>query len=182
MNNWYVSGVAAYGRSDYDEKKYVGASTVKAHYKADLYAVQGLTGYDFITRYAEVSPNVGLRYNYIKSHGYEDSVNQSVSGDNSDVLTGVAGVKIAKNYGGFRPSAYVNFTYDMVSDRDSVKVRLPNGSGYTINGKRLKQFGTEAGAALEYNSGAWTFTANYDYTGRKHFNSHLGMLTVKYSF
>lgn len=182
LNNWYVSGVAAYGRSDYDEKKYVGNSTVKANYTADLYAVQGLTGYDFITRYAEVSPNVGLRYNYIKSHGYEDSVNQRVSGDDNDVLTGVAGVKIAKNYGSFRPSAYVNFTYDMISDRDNVTVRLPNGSEYSITSKRLKQFGTEAGAALEYNCGDWTFTANYDYTGRKHFNSHMGMLTAKYSF
>lgn len=181
-NNWFVSGIAAYGRSDYDEKKYVGSKTVKANYAADMYAVQGLTGYDFATRYADFTPSAGLRYNYTKRHGYEDGANQKISGSNSDVLTGVVGLKAAKNYGAFRPSVYVNFTYDMVSDREKVSIGLPNGSGYTISGKRLNKFATEAGAALEYNCGDWTFTANYDYVGRKHFNSHMGMLTAKYSF
>ena len=106
-NNWYVSGVAAYGRSDYDEKKFVGAKTIKANYKADLFGLQGMTGYDVITRYADITPNAGLRYNYIKRHGYEDGANQKISGSNSDILTGVVGLKAAKSYGGFRPSAYV---------------------------------------------------------------------------
>jgi hypothetical protein len=55
---------------------------------------------------------------------------------------------------------------------------LPNGSGYTISGKRLNKFATEAGAALEYNCGDWTFTANYDYVGRKHFKSSSGKKTL----
>ncbi|MBR1824965.1 MAG: autotransporter outer membrane beta-barrel domain-containing protein [Alphaproteobacteria bacterium] len=181
-SNWYVSGVAAYGRSDYDEKKFAGDKIVKANYDADLFGLQALTGYDVLTRYADVTPNAGLRYNYIKRHGYVDGAGQDISGSNSDILTGVAGLKVAKNFGGFRPSAYVNFTYDFVSDRDSAVVNLTNGASYHVSGKRLNQFGTEAGAAIEYNCGGWSVAASYDYAGRRHFNSHTGMLTAKYSF
>ena len=91
-------------------------------------------------------------------------------------------MRAAKNYGAFRPSAYVNFVYDMISDRDSATVNLKNGSSYNVSGKRLNQFGVEAGAVLEYKCGDWDFAVNYDYAGRKRFNSHTGMLTAKYNF
>ena len=180
-SNWYLSGIAAYGRSDYDEKKF-STQTVMAHYKADLVGLQALTGYDMASNFADISPNIGLRYNYIKRHSYNDGANQDISGNNSDILTGVVGLKAAKSFGGFRPSVYVNLTYDVISDKDNATVNLTNGSRYSIGGKRLNRFGAEAGAALEYNCHNWDVIANYDYSGRKHFNSHSGMLTVKYHF
>ena len=135
-----------------------------------------------LTRYADVTPNAGLRYNYIKRHGYVDGADQSVSGNNIDILTAVTGVTLAKDYGAFRPSAYLNFTYDLVSDRENATVGLTNGASYTIDGKRLNRFGTEAGVALEYNCGNWDFVAGYDFGARKHYTSHLGMFTAKYNF
>ena len=187
-SKWFVNGVASRNWSTFKEKKKALGETFKAKYHADTYALQGLTGYEFITEYGDITPMGGLRYNHIRRHGYKDTATQVVSGKDIDVLTAVAGVKIAKDGYGigchlFRPEAYVGVTYDLVSDRDNAVVNLANGASYTVYGKRLNRFGVEAGVGLTAEL-TDKLSANINYMGgfRKDYQNHTGMIGLKYAF
>ena len=124
-----------------------------------------------------------MRYYHIKQSGYTDTAGQSVEGDESDILRGVAGVRMAKDFGQFRPEAYLGITYDLASDKGNTTVNLANGSSYTVQGKRLDKLGYEASlsfaATLSDN-----ITASVSYLGayRDNYREHTGMLNVKYAF
>lgn len=185
---WFVNGLASYSRSKYDETKKVLGKSYDADYKADAYALQGMTGYEIITPNVDITPQAGLRYNHIKRKGYTDGLKQKVSGKNTDILTAVGGVKFAKDLYGigcnlFRPEAYLGVTYDLVSDRDNAVVNLSNGSQYTVHGKRLPRLGVEAGAGLTAHV-TDNLSANINYIGgfRKDYKEHTGLVGLKYQF
>nr|MCR4957408.1 autotransporter outer membrane beta-barrel domain-containing protein [Prevotella sp.] len=178
-SKWFVSGVASYGKSDYDEKKYTLGKEIKDNYSADVYSLQALTGYDF--KYA--TPEMGMRYYRIKRHGYEDNIGQAVSGKDMDLLRGVAGVRMSREYGMFKPEIYAGVTYDFVSEKDNAIVSLPNGSSYTVAGRSLKRFGTEFNLSVSANvTDELTLSVGYEGKFREHYQDHAGMVNVKYEF
>ena len=178
-SRWFVSGVASYGVSDYDEEKYALGMKIKNNYGADIYSLQALTGYDF--KY--VTPELGARYYRIKRHGYTDNIGQSVSGEDMDVLRGVAGLRTSYQFGIFKPEVYAGITYDFVSDEDNAIVSLPNGSSYTVDGKRLKRFGTEFSANVTAQlTDNTSLGVGYEGKFREHYQDHSGMINVKYEF
>lgn len=187
-NQWFVNGVASYGRSSYREKKHAFDNTFKAKYHADLYAMQAMTGYEYITKYIDITPQMGMRYHYIKRHGYQDGAEQQVSGKDMDIWTGVAGLRFSKDMYGyncmrFRPEMYAGITYDMESDRDSATVRFLDGGGYTVDGKRLDRMGYEVGAGLTAEV-TERLSASLNYLGgfRDKYQNHTGLLGLKYTF
>ncbi|MBO6281203.1 MAG: hypothetical protein J6N49_01590 [Alphaproteobacteria bacterium] len=178
-SKWFVSGVASFGKADYDEEKHTLGSKVRDNYSANVYSLQALTGYDF--KY--VTPEIGARYYRIKRHGYEDNIGQSVSGKDMDILRGVFGLRSSYEFGMFKPEVYAGITYDFVSDKDNALVSLPNGSSYTVDGKRLKRFGTEF--SLNVTAQVTDNTkigAGYEGKFREHYQDHTGMISVKYEF
>ncbi|MBP1531975.1 MAG: autotransporter outer membrane beta-barrel domain-containing protein, partial [Alphaproteobacteria bacterium] len=181
-SNWFVNTAASYSYADYKEKRYTLGQKIIGKYDVDIFALQALTGYDLVTKYVDIIPNAGLKYNYINRHTYTDSADQRVLANDISVLTAIGGLNAAKSFGDWRTSAYVNLVYDLTSNRDYAAVNLTNGAGYVISGKRLNRFAVEAGAAVEYNYNDWDFIAGYDYEGRSHFRSHTSTLTAKYHF
>ena len=178
-SKWFVSGVASYGKSDYDEEKYALGRNIKDKYSAEIYSLQALTGYDF--KY--VTPEVGARYYRIKRHGYEDNIGQSVSGKDLDLFRGVFGLRTSYEFGMFKPELYAGITYDFVSDEDNAIVSLPNGSSYMVDGKRLNRFGTEFSANVTARLNDHTSVGlGYDGKFRNHYQDNSGLINVKYEF
>ncbi len=178
-SNWYVNGVASYGRSDYKEKKFTLGFKIDDKYNADTYSLQAITGYDF--KY--VSPEIGARYYHIKRHSYDDSIGQKVSGSNMDLLRGVLGLRASHEFGMFKPEVYVGITYDIVNDKDGAIVSLPNGSSYAVDGKRLNRFGTEVNTNLTANlTDHASVTVGYEGKFRKDYKDNTGLIIAKYAF
>ena len=80
-----------------------------------------------------ITPEAGLRYVHIKQDAYKDSADQKVSGNNSDILTGVIGAKVSKNFElsngmNIKPEARIAATYDLFNDDVNSLVTLANGS------------------------------------------------------
>ena len=80
-----------------------------------------------------VTPEAGLRYVHIKQDSYKDSADQRVSANDSDILTGVIGAKVSKNFElangmSVKPEARVAATYDLMNDDVNSVVTLANGS------------------------------------------------------
>ena len=186
--NWYVNGIATYGWSDYEENKSVAGVGVKADYDVETFGLQAMTGYNMNINGLGVTPEAGLRYVHIKQDAYKDSADQKVSGNDSDILTGVIGAKVSKSFElsngmNIKPEARIAATYDLMNDDVNSVVTLANGSAYTVNGEALDRFGMEFGAGVtaEVNDNV---ELSLDYEGKFHqdYQDHTGLINAKYKF
>ena len=187
-SNWYVNGIATYGWSDYEENKSVAGVGVKADYDVETFGLQAMTGYDMNINGVNVTPETGLRYVHIKQDSYKDSADQKVSGNDSDILTGVIGAKVSKNFElsngmNIKPEARIAATYDLMNDDVNSVVTLANGSAYTVDGEALDRFGMEFGAGVtaEVNDNV---ELSLGYEGKFHedYQDHTGLINAKYKF
>ena len=187
-SNWYVNGIMSYGWSDYSEDKTISGIGVKADYDAETFGLQAMTGYDMQVKGFGLTPEVGLRYVHISQDGYTDSADQKVSGNDSDILTGVIGAKVSKTWTlengmNIKPEARIAATYDLMNDDVNSVVTLANGSAYAVEGDALDRFGMEFGAGVtaEVNDNV-EFALGYEGKFREDYQDHTGLVNLKYKF
>ena len=187
-SNWYVNGIATYGWSDYSEDKNVAGVGVKADYDVETFGLQAMTGYDMQVKGFGITPEAGLRYVHIKQDAYKDSADQRVSANDSDILTGVIGAKVSKNFElsngmNIKPEARIAATYDLFNDDVNSVVTLANGSAYAVEGEALDRFGMEFGAGVtaELNSQV-ELSLGYEGKFRENYQDHTGLINAKYKF
>lgn len=187
-SNWYVNGIATYGWSDYEESKSVAGVGVKADYDVETFGLQAMTGYDMQVNGFGLTPEAGLRYVHIKQDAYKDSADQRVSANDSDILTGVIGAKVSKNFElsngmNIKPEVRVAATYDLFNDDVNSVVTLANGSAYAVEGEALDRFGMEFGAGLtaEVNDNV-ELSLGYEGKFREDYQDHTGLINAKYKF
>lgn len=187
-SNWYVNGIASYGWSSYSEDKNVTGVNIKSDYDAETFGLQAMTGYDMQMKNFGLTPEVGLRYVHISQDGYTDSAGQRVSSNDMDVLTGVIGAKISKNFTlengmKLKPEARIAATYDLTNDDANSVVTLANGSAYAVEGEALDRFGMEFGAGItaDLNDNV-EVSAAYEGKFRQDYQDHTGLLNAKYKF
>lgn len=187
-SNWYVNGIATYGWSDYEENKNVAGVGVKADYDVETFGLQAMTGYDMQVNGFGLTPEAGLRYVHIKQDAYKDSADQKVSGNDSDILTGVIGAKVSKNFElsngmNIKPEAKIAATYDLFNDDVNSVVTLANGSAYAVDGEALDRFGMEFGAGVtaEVNDNV-ELSLGYEGKFREDYQDHTGLINAKYKF
>ena len=187
-SNWYVNSVATYSFANYDEKKNVAGVQVKGDYDVDTIGLQAMTGYDFHLNGATLTPETGLRYLNVKQKSFTDTAGQNVSANSSDILTGVVGAKLSKEIGlnngmTLRPEVKGALTYDLVNDDASSVVTLANGSNYVSQSEALDKFGMEFGAGVTADvTDRLELSVGYEGAFRKNFDSHTGLLKMKYKF
>ena len=187
-SNWYINGIATYGWSDYSEDKSVAGVGVKADYDVETFGLQAMTGYDMQVKGLGFTPEVGLRYVHIKQDAYKDSADQKVSGNDSDILTGVIGAKVSKTWElsngmNIKPEARIAATYDLFNDDVNSVVTLANGSAYAVEGEALDRFGMEFGAGVtaEVNDNV-ELSLGYEGKFRQDYQDHTGLINAKYKF
>lgn len=187
-SNWYVNGIMSYGWSDYSEDKTISGIGVKADYDVATFGLQAMTGYDMQVKGFGLTPEVGLRYVHISQDGYTDSADQKVSGNDSDILTGVIGAKVSKTWTlengmNIKPEARIAATYDLMNDDVNSVVTLANGSAYMVEGDALDRFGMEFGAGVtaEVNDNV-EFALGYEGKFREDYQDHTGLVNLKYKF
>ena len=187
-SNWYVNGIATYGWSDYSEDKNVAGVGVKADYDVETFGLQAMTGYDMNVNGLGITPEAGLRYVHIKQDAYKDSADQHVSANDSDILTGVIGAKVSKNFElsngmNIKPEARIAATYDLFNDDVNSVVTLANGSAYAVEGEALDRFGMEFGAGVtaEVNDNV-ELSLGYEGKFREDYQDHTGLINAKYKF
>ena len=185
---WFVNGVVSYGWSDYSESKNVAGYNVNADYDATSLGLQAMTGYEMQVKGFNLTPEAGLRYVHTSQDAYTDTVDQRVSSNDSDILTGVIGAKADREFTlenemTLRPEVRVALTYDMFNDAGGSVVTLANGAAYRVNGEALDRFGVELGAGLtaEVNDNV-ELSLRYEGQFRDDYTDHTGLLNAKYKF
>ena len=187
-SNWYVNGIANYSWSDYSEDKNVAGVGVKADYDVETFGLQTMTGYDMDVNGVNVTPEAGLRYFHVKQDSYKDSAGNKISSDDADILTGVIGAKVNKDFAlengmNIRPEARFAVTYDLMDADNSSFVTLANGASYNVEGESLDRFGMEFGAGVtaEVNDNV-ELSLGYEGKFREDYQDHTGLLNAKYKF
>ena len=146
-----------------------------------------MTGYDFHMDNYTLTPEAGLRYAHLRQDGYTDTAGQHVGAENSDILTGIIGVKADTNIElengiSLRPEARLAMTYDLMNADNNANVNIGN-SYYQIDGEELDRFGIEVGAGLTAQlNDAWDLSAGYEGRFRDDYTDHSGILSAKYKF
>ncbi len=178
-DKWFINSVASYGYSKFDESKYALGTHYDSEYNVHMSSLAAMFGYEFDV----FTPEAGLRYYHIKQEGYTDALGQSIKDDKIDILRAVAGIRMKKDFGRFRPEAYVGLTYDIHSDKGNTTVNLANGSSYTVPGKRLNKLGYETSIGVEAKI-TDNISASVSYIGayRDSYQEHTGMFNIKYNF
>ncbi len=187
--NWYVKGVASYNWSNYKEKKTVLGQNANSKYDVNTWALEGLYGYNFhVANCFDITPETGLRYLHAKQDASTNALGVRVNARNLDVLTAVAGVKVAKNFSlangiNIRPEARAALTYDLTTNDDDSIVTIPGGATYIVNGEKLERVGYELGAKIATDvTSRFEIAAGYEARIRKDYVDHTGMLSAKYKF
>ena len=187
-SDWFVNAIASYGWSDYSEKRNVAGRHVDADYDVNSIGLQAMTGYDFNLSGVQLTPEAGLRYVNFRQDSYRDTAGQKVAENTSDILTGVIGASVKKDFAldngmNLRPEARLAMTYDMFNDANNSVVTLANGAAYTVNGEALDRFGVEAGVGLtaDVNDNV-ELSLGYEGRFRDHYEDHTGLFNAKYKF
>lgn len=186
--DWYINTALAYSWSDYEEKKSVLGYNANAKYDVETIALQSMYGFERKLSEYDLNPEFGFRYMHINQDGYTDNLGSKVKSKDSDVLTAVAGTKIAKSYElengmHLRPELKAAVTYDLVADNNNANVMLANGAGYRVNGEKLERLGFEFGAKVAADvSDNWELAAGYELRLRKDYQDNTLMLNAKYNF
>ncbi len=175
----FINGIISYGQSNYKEKKYALDDTYNARYDVWVASVASMAGYQF----EYFTPEAGFRYYHIKRDRYTDSAAQKVSADNADILRGVISLRFAREIYDIRAEAYLGLTYDFMADKNNTHVYLSNGSGYVVDGDKLRRLGYEtslsfAKSLTENISAAVSYMGTY----RSGYQEHTGMLSLRYAF
>ena len=177
--NWFVNTIAAYGVSDYDEKKFALGKKYSADYNAKTRSMTTTFGYqidDFI-------PEISMLYYNIKRNKYTDTASQYVKASKNDYLRATVGVRFNKKYKMFYPDVYFGLGYDIKSPRNNTFVKLSNGAGYTVEGKHLSRLEYEFNVGLNaYLTDNITVGIGYMGSYRKDYQEHTGMLRFNYAF
>lgn len=178
-SNWFVNAVVAYGLSDYDEHKFALGSRYAANYDVRTTSMAITAGYQI----DNLIPEFALRYYNIKRDAYTDTASQRVKASSTDYLRATSGVRYSKEYGMFTPDVYVGLGYDIVSPENNTFVKLSNGAGYIVDGKRLSRLEYEFSAGVNAHLNDNT-TLGIGYMGayRNDYQDHTLMLRMQYEF
>lgn len=182
-SNWFLNGVFNYTFADYSTGATLFGISMTSEYDVDSYGAQLMTGYDFATG---VTPMAGVRYLHISQDDYNNGI-ANVKSDDSDFMTGVAGLKYAFDINVDRefilqPELRAAATYDFMSDESVATVLMPGAATYVVNADRLSRFGGEFGIGISALYSGVTVSLNYDLDLHKDYTSQTGMLKFRYNF
>jgi outer membrane autotransporter protein len=186
--NWYVNTMLAYSWSEYDETKSVMGANAGAKYDVDTIALQSMYGYETKFKSYDLTPEFGFRYLHINQDAYTDKLGTTVAENSEDVLTLVAGAKVAKNYtleNGtvLRPELKAAVTYDLFDADNSANVALANGASYVVEGEKLNRLGFEFGAKVTTNAtDKVEVSAGYLTRVREDYQDHTVTFDARYNF
>ncbi len=182
--NWYMNAIINYTMSDYSENGSALGINVTSDYDMDAFGANVAMGYDF---FGGITPEVSLRYMYLDSVRYTNSLGITNKIDRSDYLTAAIGTRygfdvLLNNGWILRPGIRYAVKYDLISDDNRALVSMPGVDAYVINGNDLSRIANELGVSIGMMYGALDISLNYDIEARADYTSQTGRLKFRYEF
>jgi outer membrane autotransporter protein len=173
FGTWYVDGMAAYAKHDYNGSRNTGLAVAKADFSGDQYAARVNVGMPIAYNDVTVTPMAGLEYNHLSQDGYTETgagaLSLNVQGESKDRVRSMLGTKVGvqKDIGNgitMSPSIHVAWRHDFNrSGMDLTSTLTGGGAAFTTPGQKLAQDSFNAGAGLAFQkSKNFTFSVIVD--------------------
>lgn len=173
---WYTNAILMYSHSRFDENNF-------NKYNVQSISSQLMSGYDF----DYITPEMGLRYIHIWNNRYTNAQNMQMTKNNEDILTGIIGIKLAKeiilntDYS-FVPQAKVSALYDF-SRASSVANAYVNGKYAVVHSDVMAKYATEFNVGLKLvKQNSWETYLGYYAQLRNNYNIHSIIVNFAYDF
>lgn len=154
-----------------------------AKYNIQTIGAQFMSGYDF----GLITPELGMRYLYLWHNQYTDSQDINVNKNSENIVTGIIGIKVAKEIKldkGYNlvPQFKISGLYDL-SQAERYATGMFNNIPQIFNQERMSKFATEInlGIALSKDE-VWKTYLGYYGQLRNHYDIHAAMLNFQYNF
>lgn len=176
----FINSAAHYLWSRYTEKR---GRIENSKYDVNAVGLQSMVGYDT----GFWAPAMGLRYLNVKREKSRDRDGSILSANNSDILSGILGMKFAHTFDfevhKIMPELRIAGIYDMITDNDNTYMRQIDGSCLYQENEKPERMGLEVAANLKIES-EQNFNFNVGYMGefRKHYESHGIWFGLGYDF
>lgn len=182
-SEWFVNAALNYTMSKYNETVDAFGVRLESDYDTDAFGGQVMTGYDFASG---LTPEVGLRYLHVSQDSYSNGLN-NVSSDDTDFLTGIAGMKYRfaienDSVINWFPELRAAMTYDFISDEATATVVMPGVASYKVDAERLSRLGGEFGIGLTALYKGMEVSLMYDLDLHKDYTSQTGMIKFRGRF
>ncbi len=183
-SNWYMNAVMNYTTSDYSEHGDALGLAVSSDYDMDSFGMNVAFGYDFI---GGITPELSLRYIYLDSVDYTNSMGIRNKIDSSNYMTAALGTRygfdmLMDNGWILRPALRYALKYDLISDDNRVTVAIPGVSAYTLDGVGLSRIANEIGVEIGMIYGPLNMALSYDIEARADYTSQTGRVKFRYEF
>ena len=141
----------------------------------------------------EFTPYASLHYSYLDTDGYTETgagaTNLTVGGEGTDVLQSALGVSISKEMidadgNSYVPEAHISWLHEYLDEEQTnTSTFAGGGASFTTKGFDPASDSINAGASLGiFSVDNIDVRASYDYEGKSDYNSHSGMVILRYKF
>lgn len=175
FGKWYLDGMTAYARQQYDSSRNTTVSGVaNADFDGDQLAARVNAGWPFaLNDSTTLTPMAGLEWNRLKQDGYTETgagaLSLTVQNESASRVRSVLGVRVStqaelSNGVEVTPSAHLNWRHDFNNDGLSSTASFTGGgAAFVTPGQDLASNTYNLGAALVFRkSSDFTFTLQLD--------------------
>ena len=191
IDNYFVDGNLTYSSNKNDSKRQVLNTTAKGSYDSDMLGASLTAGYTFqLNNNLTLEPLLTARYANIKIDSYSEKGSPAALRTNSqryEVAELGLGARASSSYalgqGTLEPSVQVMALHDLAADQTrSTSAFIAAGGPFVAYGSKPVRNSYEAAIGADYRLGAFTFGANYGYTGKSGYNADTFSAKVRYDF
>lgn len=191
IDNYFVDGNLTYSSNKNDSKRQVLNTTAKGSYDSDMLGASLTAGYTFqLDNNLTLEPLLTARYANIKIDSYSEKGSPAALRTNSqryEVAELGLGARASSSYalgqGTLEPSVQVMALHDLAADQTrSTSAFIAAGGPFVAYGSKPVRNSYEAAIGADYRLGAFTFGANYGYTGKSGYNADTFSAKVRYDF
>jgi uncharacterized protein with beta-barrel porin domain len=197
---WFVNGDISFAWNNYNSTRQLTLENLqaKAGYGGQTYTAFGITGYNFYTHGATLTPLASLQYSDIAIDGYRETgagaLGLHVNSHNYSFLETGLGGKIAGQFvwrgANLVPEAHAKWLYDLDNPglRDTANFELTNAQSFTTTDMKTAASTYNVGGGLTLLSCSctaqnWSINAVYDFYVRSDgYTANQGMLKYSRSF
>jgi outer membrane autotransporter protein len=191
---WYMEGMLAYARQNYESHRDTQVSGVaKADFDGDLYAARVVAGYPrALGEKLVVTPFASLEYSHMTQDGYEESgagpLDLRVGRTTADRIRSGLGVRLIGEYEvsgkRLRPSVHVQWLHDFRNDGIATTANfIGGGAAFTTPGQEIAADSANVGLGLLFAVAKnAAVSVHYDFEGSDGFQSHTGQLVAQFWF
>ncbi len=188
--DFYVNATLGYGMNEYDSRRSAAGGINTANYDGTQFMARAEVGKVFTEGAWDLSPHVGLRFNYVDIDGYTETgiLPTTVAGQSLTSLRGVLGLSgrythTLEDGAKLIPEAYVRGLQELADPNEAITGTVIGGGTFVSQSQERDKFSYAVGGGLTYEMDD-QFSVRFLYDGefQADYQEHSITAAIRYQF